>query len=286
MRVKAIVILLICLFQKVQNQENYIQLELIGPNDDCYEKNGLIIHNTVFLDLGFGSVSGFRFKLNTQPGYSIDSARLLLVYNWGNGPATFRVTLEDSLNAATFGDLASRNRLANSVVWAIDDTQGSYGRTFLSPDLAPLISQITSRNGWVSGNHIAIILESIVPSAAYPFEVVSYEGSVNTEAYYGSKLIIEGSGIMETSSGLGKPSISLISVPDPLEEVVVPLAPFIECPAPAVPLNPDGSEKIPLLIILDDLQAKYLEDIGIEIAKTTYDLGVDLLVNVIPNKLS
>ena len=165
---------LFCLVARLHGQGNYYQLELIGRNDDCYEKDGLIIHNTVYLDMGFQSVAGFRFQLNTEKDYIIDSARLVLVYHWGFGPATFRITLEDTVDAQPFGDLASRKRMDSSVIWAIDETRSSYGTTFFSPDLAPLINELIDYRGWVSGNHIAVILQSLVPAPTYLFEVVSY----------------------------------------------------------------------------------------------------------------
>ncbi len=119
--------------------------------------------NTLTLVPGDTSWVGLRFpELNIPQGATITDARLDLTATISStAPASFVIHSQDSSDAepfkATGNDISNRNRNFNTVTWdGLEDWTNN--EKYQSPDLAPLVQQVVSKNDWCGGNALGLII--------------------------------------------------------------------------------------------------------------------------------
>ena len=109
--------------------------------------------------------AGLRFqRVGIPQGSTIDSAFIVVVSHEAKAAedvAMLTVTAEATDDAETFTEdalITARPRTSASVAWTVDEEWGLW-TTEKSVDISPVIQEIVNRQGWVSGNDIALIIE-------------------------------------------------------------------------------------------------------------------------------
>jgi hypothetical protein len=149
-----------------------IELRVASSSDDAEERDtGNVSVTSSDLELGVdpkrgAQTIGIRFPgLDLPPGAVITSAWLQF---WADetGNASTDLLLEGQAadDAATFSntrwDVSSRARTSAQVVWSVAPwaAVGDGGPDQRTPDIAPLLEEVISRPGWVSGNAVAFVI--------------------------------------------------------------------------------------------------------------------------------
>lgn len=169
-----------------------------ASTDDAEERaNGSVGRTSSDLELVFdrnvNQTVGMRFNgIDIPRGASVTNAYIQFTADEStSGTTVLTIEGQASDDAGTFSnnafDISSRPRTSTSVAWspAPWSIVGQAGAAQRTPNLAALVQQIVSRNGWVSGNSIVMLVtgtgervaESFngVPSAA-PLLHIDYEG--------------------------------------------------------------------------------------------------------------
>jgi hypothetical protein len=105
--------------------------------------------------------SFLRFSAVSIPkDAQIISASITLSHSGGFGEVHVYIKCEDEDDSLDLQDpntlIDNRNMTTASVTWNV--TGGGTG-DYTSPDISDLITEVTGRAGWVSGNHLSIIME-------------------------------------------------------------------------------------------------------------------------------
>lgn len=107
--------------------------------------------------------SFLRMPLNAESSFQIDYTELRLkvsaVYA---GPVTIRVQAVKELNPTAIAsgtDWNSRPKTTAYVDWNASDWT-AVGKIVRSPDLTPIIEELTSQPGWTAGNNIVLVLSN------------------------------------------------------------------------------------------------------------------------------
>lgn len=124
---------------------------------------------------------GLRFpSVNIAQGSTINSAVLrVVISDAGMDEPNLDIFGEDVDNSAQYtggatNNVSSRTRTSAHVAWA-NTNLGAPG-TFDSPDLSTIISEIVSRGGWVSGNALSLIIQT-VGTTSRDFAPTHYDGT-------------------------------------------------------------------------------------------------------------
>ncbi len=139
--------------------------EVSSSSNDADQDNftGLMNTGGSNLNLVSSRTSGIRFTSVSVPkDATINSAYLTFMAEANNsGSASFTIKGEATDDASSFSiinwNITGRGTTSASVTWSgvPDWTAGS---SYQSPNIASIISELTSRSGWASGNDIAIIV--------------------------------------------------------------------------------------------------------------------------------
>lgn len=107
---------------------------------------------------------GLRFQGITIPkGAKIDSAYIVVTSHEGkDADDVAKITIygDATDNATTFTEdalISARPKTTAQVKWTVNVEWTLWG-TYRTPDLSSIVQEIVSRNGWVSGNSLAIIM--------------------------------------------------------------------------------------------------------------------------------
>lgn len=125
--------------------------------------------------------SGARFvNVGIGQGNVISSAYLKLrsddVYGDRSGSQDCIIVGEDADNASTFStlnDYNGRSRTSANVSWVFDSSGAGIWHT--SVDIKTVIQEIVDRGGWVSGNALAIFVETTEDSTSQDDVFQSYD---------------------------------------------------------------------------------------------------------------
>lgn len=139
--------------------------EVSSSGNDADQDNFTGFMNTGGSNMNLVSsrTAGIRFTSVSVPkGATINSAYLTFIAEANNsGSASFTIKGEATDDASSFSivnwNITGRGTTSASVAWSgvPDWTAGS---SYQSPNIASIISELTSRSGWASGNDIAIIV--------------------------------------------------------------------------------------------------------------------------------
>ena len=143
---------------------------MAAQNDDAEENSsGGMYRGSSDLELVFDNddqVVGMRFNnLNIPQGATIIDAYLQFKVDEASTDATSLLiqgeAIDDALAFTTANyNISTRPRTATSVAWSPPawTSVGEEGSNQQTPNLAPIIQEITSRVGWSSGNSLVIII--------------------------------------------------------------------------------------------------------------------------------
>ena len=115
------------------------------------------------------STAGFRFALQVPRATSLCDARLFMKADkTEEKTSTIEISLEDSANARDYGleekTIVDRPRTQRTVLWS----PGPWvkGRWYQTPSLKNLLAAITSKQAWVYGNYISVVLQGATASSS------------------------------------------------------------------------------------------------------------------------
>ena len=151
-----------------------LDIPISAGNDDAEERlsNSNVNRNSSDLELVHeGSREqrvGVRFRnVGIPQGATINSARIqFTVDEVDTGSTNLIVSGQDIGNAPIFastdGDITNRTQTAATQTWTVPpwDTVGQSGTAQLTPDLSSIVSEITTRADWASGNSMVFMLEA------------------------------------------------------------------------------------------------------------------------------
>lgn len=172
-----------------------LERSVMAGADDAYEIDGKMVVNGLIVPAGKdGNTTlrgGYRFTdVKIPKGAVITKAALTLAYNWRSGPADTVIYGEASDNAAAFSaagsDISSRAKTSASTAWTAMP-EAAWGTRFESPDISGVIQEVVNRNGWSSGNSLAV-LQYESPNTVDSWESVPYE---EDGPRYSAKLNVE-----------------------------------------------------------------------------------------------
>ncbi|NNM03056.1 MAG: DUF5011 domain-containing protein, partial [Nitrosopumilus sp.] len=162
-----------------------IDVRVATGTDDAEEDDDEDVSlNSSDLDLNEEEYVGMRFNgIEIPNGATITNAYVQLTTedDQDTGYAKVKIFAQDSDNAQTFTsqdeNISSRPTTSASVSWVIPDWigEGTAGAPQQTPDLTALIQEVVDRNGWISGNSIAIIVEE--DSGSADRDAKSYENA-------------------------------------------------------------------------------------------------------------
>lgn len=177
---------------QVKADSNTWQID--AGNNDCY------VYSTT-MSLTSGSIyivfdgyiikTGWRWTNIVIPqGSTITSAYLeIRAYTTTTTPdADLRIHGEDTDDCTYFStatNFNARQRTSESITWDYPGT--SAGTWYQSPDIKTVIQEIIARDGWESGNDLALLCQQTISSASKNPEVYGFEGG----ASYSAKLYAE-----------------------------------------------------------------------------------------------
>lgn len=143
-----------------------VKTTVAAGTSDAYEMNGKMFTTQTMAVAGIQGTNvcraGFRFASVKLPkGAQIISARLLLSYNLASASLTGSILYGESANAsAVFGtaakNLSLRVRTTANAGWS-QSAGSAWGQTVTSPDITPIVKEVVSRSGWVTGGPITIL---------------------------------------------------------------------------------------------------------------------------------
>lgn len=155
--------------QKEKNPADGIPIAAV--DEDAEESaSGEMILNSSDLELGFDKkepqVVGLRFtEIPLSNSEELVSARIqFTVDETGDSKSQLEIALEESSNAAPFKEtkqnLSARKRIQDTVSWSPPawSKVGANGTKQMSPELAPLLSQIIDHQNWKSGNSVCFLI--------------------------------------------------------------------------------------------------------------------------------
>ena len=166
-----------------------VDVRIATGADDVEQRlsDGFMYHDSSDLELvndpgvakGDQSI-GMRFaNLNIPQGVAITRAYLTFHVDETSSEATsltLRGQAADNAPGFSFNayDVTSRPHTNASVNWSNLPAWTSVGASVQSPDIAPVIQEIVSRNGWAPGNSLVLFVDGLGRRVA-----VSYEGSAS-----------------------------------------------------------------------------------------------------------
>ncbi|KPK38533.1 MAG: hypothetical protein AMJ69_08220, partial [Gammaproteobacteria bacterium SG8_47] len=132
-----------------------------GSDDAWEESNGTMYVTGNIIVMGSNRKGGYRFGgVSVPQSATITNATLTVYRNWGSATTTLDIYGQAADDPATFtntaNDISSRTRTSAHVLWPNLTTGGT--APFTSPDISSVIQEIVDRSGWVSGNHLAILV--------------------------------------------------------------------------------------------------------------------------------
>lgn len=158
----------------------------INSGDDDAEEDvssGSMYMNSSDLELGEdGSpqIVGMRFRNITVPkGAKIVSAYIEFTTDEkDSGTTNLTIKGEASDDASGFSssdyELSSRNKTSATVTWSDLDSWNSIDEEHKTPDLSSIVQEIVNRQGWSSGNDVALFIEGTGSRTAESYEGESY----------------------------------------------------------------------------------------------------------------
>lgn len=180
-----------------------ISVQVNGDNDDAEEKtnNGDVSRGGSDLELGndksdlsgSNQIVGMKFRdLQIPIGATVTDAYIKFKAKGSNsGYTNVRIYGDDSDDASSIGssddDLSDRTPTSNSVAWNNVPSWFKYSY-YNTPNISSVMNEIVSRNGWVSGNDVVLMIDGTGYRKAYshdgssygaPLLVVEYRTSVN-----------------------------------------------------------------------------------------------------------
>ena len=144
---------------------------IINSNDDVEENNsnGSVNSTSGDLDIIYDEDNpnlifniGLRFQnLNIPSEALVTNAYIQFTADEASSaPANFTISIEDNTNSTTISNntfnLSNRNFLTTTVNW---NNVGDSGTAQRSPNLAPLLNSIISKQGWESGNALTFRIQ-------------------------------------------------------------------------------------------------------------------------------
>jgi outer membrane protein assembly factor BamB len=152
-----------------EDRLRHVRLPVASPRDDAEEANGAMIHASGDLELVRDKAEqtiGIRFeKVPLAPGDALATACLCFTVDAASDEVTEVVIRAQAADdAAPLGtapaDLTSRPLSTAEVRWIVPPwpTPGATTPAQRSPDLAPLLREISARPGWKPGQAIAFII--------------------------------------------------------------------------------------------------------------------------------
>ena len=156
-----------------------VEQRIALSSDDAEEKAGVLDYSSGRFDLGYdGTVpqtDGLRFAMAIPQGAAIVNAWVQFMVDSADSSAcslTFQGQAAD--NTVTFktsSNITSWPRTAASVNWTPPawTVVGQAGAAQRTPNLAPIVQEIVSRPGWVSGNSLVLIITGTGHRAAETF---------------------------------------------------------------------------------------------------------------------
>ena len=171
-------------------------------SDDITVINGVFIYDPYFLPLGKGtsfysqSTTAIRFTNIKVPKDAHIIQAIMAFYSYHEPRCNWkvRITGEESVYSATFSpydDFKKRKRTSSSVIWSeIFGATPTYGYNFNytkqveSPSVKDIISEITSLDGWNSGNNLTLFIDDSGSDDSCTLSVYSYNhngGSMKPE---------------------------------------------------------------------------------------------------------
>ena len=146
-----------------------VEKRVSSNNDDAEQDGKKMDLDSSDLDMNEKEYVGMRFNDLTIPqGATITNAYVQFTAEdeeGDTGNATVKIYAEDTDNASEFtsrnNDISSRDSTSSKVTWSVPDWNngGDSGPAQMTPDLSSVIQEVVDRNGWQSGNSIAIIVE-------------------------------------------------------------------------------------------------------------------------------
>ncbi len=145
----------------------------VATSDDAEERNGSMNLGSGDLDMclsgGDENFIGIRFQNINIPKDATITASYIQFQSQGNesGAVNFLIygeAIDDSPAFASVpSDITSRNRTVNQVSWSPPDWANNQNDLDTrTPSLNPVIQEIVSRSGWVSGNDLTIMIRDSV----------------------------------------------------------------------------------------------------------------------------
>lgn len=177
------ILLLLCLLATTQNYilaQTQVSVRVSSSSDDAEERGsdassspGRMYLNSSDLELvRDGSSKGNQWvgmvfrNLSIPQGATITSAYIQFTTDETNsGTTNLTIRGEDTNNAGTFtsanNNISSRSLTSASVAWnniTAWNSVGEAGTSQRTPDLSTIVQEIVNRNGWASGNNLAMII--------------------------------------------------------------------------------------------------------------------------------
>lgn len=162
---------------------NLVEYEVVASNDDAEENvaNGAVDLASSDLELvteAAEQIVGIRFvDIALEKGETIESARIQFTTDEASEePASLVIYAQAADSAASFvaatNDLSLRALTTASVDWQPEPwpTVGEGAGPQRTPNLSALISEVTSREGWIPGGAIVFIVKGSGTRTAESFE--------------------------------------------------------------------------------------------------------------------
>lgn len=170
----------------VTRQENN-SFHIETASDDAYENqtDGTVSLSSNTISLGSNGLVGLRFN-NIDIPKNATVARAYIQFSAhkdlsSDSKTTLQIQIEDSENSTAFSaqnqNLSNRNRLAKTIDWAAHSQWGTINERSThqrTPNLAPLLQNIISKEGWKPGNAVSLFL-----TGQGLHNINSYEESMN-----------------------------------------------------------------------------------------------------------
>ncbi|MBV7328551.1 DUF4331 domain-containing protein [Chloroflexi bacterium TSY] len=166
---------------KADRETKSISTQISNRKDDAEElHNGLVRISSRDLELGqvsgLNQTVGVRFaKVNVPADATIVNAYIGFVAEGKNShPATLTFTGEAAKNAAPYANKKQNisNRISTdaSVTWSDVPAWNKIGEMHWTPNLASIVQEIISGNGWQSGNAVSFMVTGTGTRSAWSFD--------------------------------------------------------------------------------------------------------------------
>ncbi|HFA47923.1 MAG TPA: hypothetical protein ENJ95_02765 [Bacteroidetes bacterium] len=161
---------------------NTISVRVSSGTDDAEQSlsSGAVTTTSSDLELisdsGTDQIVGMRFTgINIPQGATITSAYIEFETDEiDSGQTDLTISGQDIDSAPTFSsssnNISNRTKTSASVVWNSLPAWNTVNEKHSTPDISPVIQEITNRPGWASGNDLVILLEGSGERTAESFD--------------------------------------------------------------------------------------------------------------------